>query len=83
MSGKDRDVESYEDWAAAMQRAELRPLHKWRLQEMFEATCKYGSGNCWTGTSGKLSEMIRKLLAERVRLIGVIEQISREAKQND
>lgn len=83
MSGKDQDVESYEDWAAAMRKAELRPLHKWRLQEMFEATCKYGSGNCWTGTGGRLAEMVRQLLAERVRLISVIEQMAREAKQDD
>lgn len=69
MSNGNREVESYDDWAAAMRTAELRPLHKWRLQEMFEATCRYGSGNCWTGTSGKLAEMIRQLLAERERIL--------------
>ena len=81
MSDGNREVESYDDWAAAMRTAELRPLHKWRLQEMYEATCKYGSGNCWTGTSGKLAEMIRQLLAERERF--VIELEKRSINQKD
>ena len=69
MSDNAKDVESYEEWAAAMRKADVRPLYRWRLQEMYEATCKYGSGNCWTGTNGTLAAMVRQLLAERILLI--------------
>lgn len=78
MSGNAKDVESYQEWVAAMRKADTRPPHKWRLQEMYEATCKYGSGNCWTGTSGQLAAMVRQLLAERILLIDVVEQMARE-----
>ena len=82
MSDGNREVESYDDWAAAMRTAALRPLHKWRLQEMFGATCKYGSGNCWTGTSGKLAEMIRQLLAEREQILSEHER-TKVARENN
>ena len=81
MSNGNREVESYDDWAAAIRTAELRPLHKWRLQEMFEATCRYGSGNCWTGTTGTLAAMVKRLLEERLRL--VIELEKRSINQKD
>ena len=55
-----------ESWEAATQH-EL--LSESELDAMFEATCRYGSGNCWTGTTGTLAAMIRKLLRERRHLI--------------
>jgi hypothetical protein len=45
-----------------------------RAEMMFEATCRYGSGNCWTGTTGELSAMIRELLAEREDLINQLQR---------
>lgn len=45
-----------------------------RAEVMFEATCRYGSGNCWTGTAGELSAMIRELLAERENLIDQLQR---------
>jgi hypothetical protein len=41
---------------------------------MFEATCRYGSGNCWTGTTGELAAMIRELLAERENHINQLQK---------
>jgi hypothetical protein len=61
------DIESYESWKAGMRKLERPPLTKWRLQEIFEATCRYGSGNCWTGATGELAAMIRELLLDRER----------------
>jgi hypothetical protein len=68
MSGNP-DIESYESWKAGMRKLERPPLTRWRLQEIFEATCRYGSGNCWTGATGKLAAMIRELLLDRERLL--------------
>jgi hypothetical protein len=36
-----------------------------RIAEMWQEARKYGSANCWTGTSGKLAAMIVELLKER------------------
>lgn len=35
-----------------------------RVKEMWQAVRKYGSGNCWTGTTGTLAVMIFQLLQE-------------------
>lgn len=46
---------------------------------MYEASQLYGSANCWTGTSGDLSAMIRELLREREALLMLLEHHQREA----
>ena len=55
---------SYLNWSAAALRRTYHPISSDRLAEMYTATCKYGSGNCWTGTSGTLASMVRELLRE-------------------
>ena len=52
------------NWRDAALSGTYDPLSDERLSEMFTATCKYGSGNCWTGTSGTLASMVRELLRE-------------------
>jgi len=56
--------QSYDHWRDRAMDATYTPLPKSRLAEMHAATCKYGSGNCWTGTGGDLCTMIRELLRE-------------------
>lgn len=48
-----------------------------RLERMVELTSIAGPANCWTGTSGELSAMIRELMAEREQLLREIEQLTR------
>lgn len=48
-----------------------------RLERMVELTSVTGPANCWTGTSGELSAMIRELMAEREQLLREIEQLTR------
>lgn len=55
------------------------PLTEDRLQEMIELTSKAGPANCWTGTTGELSTMIRELMAEREQLLQLVEHHQREA----
>ena len=57
------------EWEESAAAGTYTPLSESELDAMFEATCRYGSGNCWTGTSGTLAAMIRKLLRERRHLI--------------
>lgn len=40
------------------------PLTAAEKQAAFEWTCKYGPGNCWTGTTGAAAIIIRSLLLE-------------------
>ena len=54
--------ESYKSWLVNQNCC--TPIAPERLAEMFSATCKYGSGNCWTGTAGMLSGYVRELLRE-------------------
>lgn len=49
-----------------------------RINEMREATKRYGPANCWTGTTGTLAAMIHELLAERAELIDALNQCQRE-----
>lgn len=55
---------SYENWLSNATAGTYTPLSPERLAEMFHATCRYGSGNDWTGTSGNLCKMVRELLRE-------------------
>lgn len=55
--------ESYQDWIARAA-GPYKPIADDALAEMFAATCRYGSGNDWTGTSGNLCKMVRELLRE-------------------
>ncbi len=43
-----------------------------RITEMWQQIRIYGSGNCWTGTTGKLSKMIFELLTEREERSGTL-----------
>lgn len=56
--------QSYDYWREAALAGTYTPISPERLSEMHATTCKYGSGNCWTGTSGDLCTMIRELLRE-------------------
>ena len=60
---------AYDSWKAAQRLSKRSELRQDRLREMFAATCRYGSGNCWTGDTGELARMIRELLAERERIL--------------
>lgn len=44
------------------------PLAADELDRLFALTCRFGSGNCWTGTTGELACGIRTLLGEIDRL---------------
>jgi hypothetical protein len=46
---------------------------------MFEWTAVHGSGNCWSGITGEMSQMIRELLRERDALLALVEHHQREA----
>lgn len=64
---------TYEFWKDAALAGTYDPISPERIDEMFTATCKYGSGNCWTGTGGTLAAMIRELLRERAHLMEQID----------
>lgn len=49
------------------------------MEQIFEASAMFGPANCWTGTSGDLSAMIRDLLREREALLKLLEHHQREA----
>lgn len=38
----------------------------------------FGPANCWTGTTGQLSHMVRDLLRERENLLAVVERLQRD-----
>lgn len=40
------------------------PLTAAEKQAAWEWTCKFGPGNCWTGTTGAAAMLIRRLLVE-------------------
>jgi len=56
---------TWDHWRESAMSGTYTPLSDERLAEMFTATCRYGSGNCWTGTTGTLATYIRELLRER------------------
>jgi hypothetical protein len=56
--------QSYDYWREAALVGTYTPLPDSRLSDMYTETCKYGSGNGWTGTTGNLCTMIRELLRE-------------------
>jgi hypothetical protein len=39
-------------------------LSEEEVNELREWCAKYGSGNCWTGTSGRIALLIMKILKE-------------------
>ena len=65
---------AYTQWINAAIADTYTPLSPERIEEMFTATCKYGSGNGWTGTSGGLAGMIRELLRERAELLAFVSE---------
>ena len=75
------EPQSHDEWAKSFQCDESSWVSHCELQAMYEATCRYGSGNCWTGTAGTLAAMVRRLLEERLRL--VIELEKRSINQKD
>ena len=60
---------TYEFWRKSVLADAQVPLSQERIEEMFAATCRYGSGNLWTGTNGTLAAYIRELLREREHLL--------------
>ncbi len=69
--------ESFRAWCELTAEDGYTPLTEERLSEMFEATCKFGSGNLWTGTTGPLAGYVRELLRERVHLASLFERATR------
>jgi hypothetical protein len=60
---------TWDHWREAALSGTYTPLSDERLAEMFTATCRFGSGNSWTGTNGTLAAYVRELLREREWLI--------------
>jgi len=50
-----------------------------RRLEIEQYANRFGSANCWTGTSGTLATMIRELLSEIDRLTSEIERLNYES----
>lgn len=62
-------LRSWESWkSAATADTSYDPLDEECLADMFTATCRYGSGNLWTGTTGTLAGYVRLLLREVAHL---------------
>ena len=70
------EPQSHDEWAKSFQCDESLRVSHCELQAMYEATCRYGSGNCWTGTTGNLAAMVKRLLEERLRLVIELEKRS-------
>jgi hypothetical protein len=62
-------MSTYEHWREAALSGTYTPLSPERIEEMFTATVKYGSGNGWVGPHAMTCEMIRELLREREWLL--------------
>ena len=60
----DPPIQSWHAWREAALSGTYTPLPDDRLAKIFGTTCRYGSGNLWTGTSGTLAGYIRELLRE-------------------
>lgn len=65
----DSSESAYQSWIHAASAGTYTPLSVDRIEEMFDATCKYGPSNCWTGATGNLATMVRELLRERESLL--------------
>jgi len=61
--------DAYDTWRCAALSGTYTPIDEQRIREMFLATTQNGPPNCWTGTTGTLSTMIRELLREREHMI--------------
>lgn len=59
----------YSEWIISACAGTYTPLAEDRIEEMFAATARYGPANCWTGSTGSLSAMVRELLREREFLL--------------
>lgn len=55
---------TYESWLSHATSGTYMPISPERMAEMFEFTCRYGSGNLWTGTAGTACGFVRELLRE-------------------
>ena len=55
---------SYESWLSNATAGTYTPIAPERLAEMFTFTCKFGSGNIWTGQNGTACGYVRELLRE-------------------
>ena len=60
--------ESYRAWAASMLESGRQAITEAELLELWQWTAKHGSGNGWTGQSGRIAALIRYLMADRERL---------------
>ena len=76
------EPQSHDEWARSFQCDHSSWVSHCELQAMYEATCRYGSGNCWTGTTGTLAAMVRRLLEERLRMLSEHER-TKVARENN
>lgn len=60
--------QSYQAWARQVQQLTEPFITEEELGELFAWTAKHGSGNGWTGSTGRVSMLIRYLMADRERL---------------
>lgn len=74
---------AFESWQIYNGTLNSQRLTSERLERMIELTSVTGPANCWTGTSGELSAMIRELLSERELLLRDIEQLTRNNQRGD
>lgn len=71
-------TQSYKAWAGhATGRAAITDDE---LGELFAWTAKHGSGNGWTGDTGRIATLIRYLLADRERLLAAPRPKQRKAE---
>lgn len=71
-------TQSYKAWAGqATGRAAITDDE---LGELFAWTAKHGSGNGWTGDTGRIAMLIRFLLADRERLLSLPRPKQRKAE---
>jgi len=69
--------ETYQSWRESALAGTYTPLSPEWIQEAFDCSLRYGSANCWTGTSGNLAAYVRGLLREREHMLIEIERINR------
>ena len=76
---------AWQSWRRAARESPADPLPETRLEQMYEASQLCGSANCWTGTTGDLSTMIRELLRERESLLQALKNQydEQENRRND
>ena len=74
------DSQQYDEWTQAATSGTYTPLQSERLLEMFAWTSRYGSPNCWSGTTGEAATMLRELLRERIMLAEENERLKDELR---